>query len=124
MRSAHLPIIVEVPGPELHSVEEVARLPNFTSAIRRQINDARIVMTQADLAETVGMDAGQLSCVLNGKKHMPGEKWGSFNRATGRATALQWVAMQSGFGLTPLDELRAENARLRARLEALGEHVA
>jgi hypothetical protein len=123
MTSAHLPLIAEVPRPELHELNDVARLPDFTAAIRRQVNDARRVMTQADLAETVGMDKGQLSCVLNGKKHMPGEKWARFNAATGRATALQYVAMHSGFGLTPLDELRAENARLRARLEALGERL-
>lgn len=124
MTSTHLPLIAEVPRPELHDLSDVARLPDFVSAIRRQVNDARRVMTQADLAETVGMDKGQLSCVLNGKKHMPGEKWAAFNRATGRATALQYVAMRSGFGLTLLDELRAENARLRARLEALGERIA
>lgn len=124
MTSAQLPLVSEVPRPELHELRDIELLPNFVSAIRRQVNDARRVMTQADLAETCGMDKGQLSCVLNGRKHMPGEKWGAFNRATGRVTALQYVAMRSGFCLTPLDALRAENTALRARLEALEARLA
>lgn len=124
MTSAHLPLIAEVPHPEPHEPQDVARLPDFTSAIRRQVNDARRVMTQSDLAETVGLAPAQLSRILNGKHHMPGQKWAAFNRATGRVTALQWVAMRSGFGLTPLDALREENAALRARLEALEARIA
>lgn len=124
MNPAQLPMLCEVPSPSLHDVEEVARLPDFTAAVRRQVNDARRVMSQADLAETIEMHPAQLSRVLNGQHHMPGDKWAAFNRATGRVTALQYIALRSGFGLSPLEDLRAENARLRARLDALGERLA
>lgn len=119
MKPAQLPILAEVPAPELHNLDDVARLPNFTAAVRRQVNDARRVMTQSDLAETIKINPAQLSRVLNGKHHMPGDRWAAFNAATGRATALQWVAMRSGLAVTPLEALRAENASLRARMEAL-----
>jgi len=118
-----LPILGEVHGPILAPNSEVARLPNFRSAMGRQFLESRRPMSQGEMADAIGMDRGQFSCVLNGSKHMPGDKWSAFNQVTGRMTALQWLCLRDGFCLTPVDRLRQERDMYKARLRALGEAV-
>lgn len=67
------------------------------------------------LAKDLGMDRGQLSCILNGKKHLPANKRLRFMEVCGNLAPIQYEAMKLRLDIRQMS-LEEENAKLRKKL--------
>lgn len=123
-----MPWMGEAHGLHLFSPDEVAAIPSYYVALNEQFRRSVVKRTDRSLAGLLGVSTAKLSKIRNSEgaetpTHLPGELRPRVFEATGNALLAQWELFQVGCGVTSLDDLRAENARLRARLEALGEAV-
>jgi len=125
------PLVGAVSGPTVLSDDEVAQYRTYEDALRASVRTySRSHIKQRDLAEIIGMKAPQFSKILLGRDaderpaHLPGYARPLLMEATGNLLVAQWELAQVGYGVHALDDVRAENARLRARLAELERRVA
>jgi len=79
--------------------------------------------SQRQVAGDIGMEPAQLSRIISGNAHMPGDLARNFAHAVGNWGWSQWLAHAIGMDLVPriespeerLARLEAENQELRAR---------
>lgn len=76
--------------------------------------------TQRQVADAIGMEAGQLSRIVVGNAHMPADKALAFAHAVRNWGWQQWVAHSCGMDMVPRVESPEEKlVRLEARVAEL-----
>ena len=121
-----LALLADTQPITLASPEELKRCTTYREALQRQVRTSRNPYADYELAEKVGVDAGTFARIVGKasmtpkqRRHLPGEARAPLFAHTGNAFLSQWELFQVGLAVTPIDEVRAENARLKERLAAI-----
>lgn len=115
-----LPIFSQTRAPQRIPANLVSLCRSSGEALRLAIQYGK--RTQGYVADSIGMERAQLSRILSGIAHFPGDKAREFAYVVGNWGWQQWVAHECGMDLVPRQEtveerihrLEAENAELRA----------
>ena len=110
--------------PELVPLESIRRIRSLRKAYSECIEQgiARgLVASAGEAAAYLQIDEAQLNRVLNGAgRHLDDDKLNQLERVCGNKIPSQWLALQDGFELRPLEsELERENRELKERLERM-----
>lgn len=106
-------------SPERIPANLIALCRTSGEAVRLAVNYGKRSIRQ--VADSIGMEAAQLSRIVTGNAHMPADKGVALAYAVGNWGWHQWVAFSAGFELARREEspeerlarLEAENAELR-----------
>lgn len=119
-----MPMYGETHGLRLFSPEEIAAIPSYHVALAEQFRRAVVKRTDRSMAGLLGISTAKLSKIRNSEgvktpTHLPGELRPRVFELTGNCLLAQWELFQLHKAVAPLEELRAEVARLRAENDQL-----
>ena len=133
---AELPLCQPVEQREDPPIEVIASYPSRTESIKSAIHWSRVIdigrsLTEGEVAGALGINKGQWSRIMSGAGHFPTESVHRFNKVVGNTILTRYDAYQEGYELRPLksklerqlEDERAENAELHAKLEHFQEFM-
>ena len=97
---------------------ELRAATDFRQALSLCIRLSRVRRTQNDLAALAGINASQLSKIVNGTFHLPTDKIPVIENLCGNTAITQWLALQHGASLkfeTPEEKI----ARLEKQIKEM-----
>jgi plasmid maintenance system antidote protein VapI len=111
-------------APGLVSLDSLRRIKTLRKAYSECIEEAisrGLVASAGEVASYIQIDEAQLNRVMNGGgRNLDDDKLNLLERVCGNKIPSQWLALQDGFELRPLEsELERENRELKERLERM-----
>lgn len=111
-----MPFLSEARQPALVPQDLLSLCVTKLDAVRLCIQLSRL--PHAAISESLAIDKGHWSRIMQGQAHFPTNKEGDLMRLCGNYAPLQWAANEAGFDLNARDERAQRIAELEKQLEA------